>query len=717
MYMRICKKRISKAVMSSVLLISLLFCFYISGRVFGAEPAYAEGRYGQKVYVSFSHEGRFVKNGRGKTESGYMTYVPVDLGVLDEVRLADYKLGGWSYDGDGDGKADTTLLTLFAYVLDSYNKGRTKKWKQTGSPGSLYMPEGLWTNVEDDLIWDENLLYYVNGEYPLEKPGWGATADRIVLNDGDFIDVSHFISFGFCFDANMGFQYFADNGSITHEYEARMGETINVEVVKSGSVMSEGGTPNSAYDTVTVPYETEVFYGKELYVEEGSLQAERKDEKAVCELTFDEPGDYWIWTEGGYGTTSDQSSIVNHPAAAKVHVDCREGTHELVQSEGKEAGCLTAGEKSCYRCSRCGFCFSDAEGTMKIEAEIAPLGHSWSVDRVVSEPTCSHAGVTILKCSRCGKEKEQVKKAKNHIWDQGIITVEPTVSKEGVKVYTCALCGTTKSESMPKLRGSEGSTPENSSGSGNNSKTQGQSGGKQDASKKGTASDTSGTGSGGNKGKKTESSTAGASAESVGRKIIKMSGEKDPSWSCFSELKLRSASQKKNSIKLSWSKIKGAKKYVLYGNECGAGKKMKLIKKLGSGKKSFTVKKITDRLKKNKYYKFIMIAVDKDNRVLSTSKLIHVATKGNRVKNPSGVKVTRPKGKVISVKKGKSSRIKARQTGGKVRKHRALSYESSNKDIVYVSKKGIVKGKSKGKAKIYIYAQNGIYSVIRVTVK
>jgi len=44
-------------------------------------------------------------------------------------------------------------------------------------------------------------------------------------------------------------------------------------------------------------------------------------------------------------------------------------------------------------------------------------------------------------------------------------------------------------------------------------------------------------------------------------------------------------------------------------------------------------------------------------------------------------------------------------------------YESSNKKVATVNKKGKIKGISKGKATIYVYAQNGFYKTIKVTVK
>lgn len=50
-------------------------------------------------------------------------------------------------------------------------------------------------------------------------------------------------------------------------------------------------------------------------------------------------------------------------------------------------------------------------------------------------------------------------------------------------------------------------------------------------------------------------------------------------------------------------------------------------------------------------------------------------------------------------------------------RHRAAAFESSNTKIATVNGKGVIKAKKKGSCNIYIYAQNGIYKKIKVTVK
>ena len=213
----------------------------------------------------------------------------------------------------------------------------------------------------------------------------------------------------------------------------------------------------------------------------------------------------------------------------------------------------------------------------------------------------------------------------------------------------------------------------------------------------------------------------GASAAAAENAITSMTSDKDLAGSVFGKLSLRSPKQTKNSIKLKWKKVSGAEKYVVYTNKCGNGNKpQKLATVTGTTK---NVRKVAGKkLKKGTYYKFIVVALDKNNNVVSTSRIIHVATKGGKVGNHKSVTVSK---KVISkakkLKKGKSLKLNAKAAAQskklKVKKHVAVRYESSNSKIATVSAKGVIKGKSKGKCIVYAYAQNGVFAKIKVTVR
>ena len=114
------------------------------------------------------------------------------------------------------------------------------------------------------------------------------------------------------------------------------------------------------------------------------------------------------------------------------------------------------------------------------------------------------------------------------------------------------------------------------------------------------------------------------------------------------------------------------------------------------------------KLRKGKYYKFMVISVDSGDIIQSSSTIQHVATKGGKVGNYKSVKTRTKKNKVRALKQ---SRKKI------VRKHVAMRYESSNEMIAKVSSKGKIKAVSRGTCYVCAYAQNGVYKRIRVRVK
>ena len=80
--------------------------------------------------------------------------------------------------------------------------------------------------------------------------------------------------------------------------------------------------------------------------------------------------------------------------------------------------------------------------------------HSWELDRMLQEPTCTKAGTAVYRCSGiCGIEKAEEVEALGHIWDEGSITKEATCTANGTKTYTCTRsgCGKKKTEVITKL--------------------------------------------------------------------------------------------------------------------------------------------------------------------------------------------------------------------------------------------------------------------------
>ena len=210
-------------------------------------------------------------------------------------------------------------------------------------------------------------------------------------------------------------------------------------------------------------------------------------------------------------------------------------------------------------------------------------------------------------------------------------------------------------------------------------------------------------------------------------KVLAAKNDGDIAESAYAPLKLLSKKQTKKSIKLAWSSVKGAKKYVVFGNLSGKNNRYKKLAEVNAPAKSFNVKSVLDakgkkvKLKKGKYYKFVIVA-DMGADGSKISKTIHVATKGKKkASNNTKVKVSKKVlGKAKKLKVGKSLKLKAKalkKSGTKVKRKAKLRYESSDESIASVSKSGKVKAKKKGSCYVYAYAQNGVCKKVKVKVR
>ena len=211
--------------------------------------------------------------------------------------------------------------------------------------------------------------------------------------------------------------------------------------------------------------------------------------------------------------------------------------------------------------------------------------------------------------------------------------------------------------------------------------------------------------------------------EATGKALAALSDNADPANSDYATLALKTKKITNKSIKLQWNKVKGASGYIIYANKCGkANKYQQVVDVKGASKKSYSLKKLqNETLKKNTYYKIIVAAYKVtrggEQRVIATSKSIHVATTGGKNGNPAKLTLNK---KNVTVKVKKTFKLKAAQkakAGTKIKKHRKLQFESSDPKIATVSKKGVIKGKKKGKCTIYVFAQNGLSVKVKVTVK
>ena len=171
------------------------------------------------------------------------------------------------------------------------------------------------------------------------------------------------------------------------------------------------------------------------------------------------------------------------------------------------------------------------------------------------------------------------------------------------------------------------------------------------------------------------------------------------------------------SVKLSWTKIASADGYEIYGSRCGTD-----VKKLKTIKNTDTTSWTQEKLKKATSYKYSVKAyklVNGKKEYVKETYRAHVTTKGGKYTNAKRVTVSAEQ---VSLKAGSSKKITAKVTkvdsSKKIVKHAdTISWKSSNTKVAKVSSDGKITAVKAGTCTVYVYAGNGVYTKIKVTVK
>ena len=308
--------------------------------------------------------------------------------------LEEYYFVSESYGDDGDGLPGSdlepgtpeyaygkvTLLHLYIYALEVfycgidpeeagqgylYNEGLigTEVFSISGGVGSSFMNQ-FWGG-------DCNLNYYVNYEYPLASTGWGATADQILLREGDIVTLGHFTGWSFYGDPYSIFNYItADNVNPVK------GQEITLTLYYAGADM--GGTGGTAQNLNTrcldVYYAPADNIPSENVTDWEYIGTSDENGQLVVDTTALEAGEYIFAVAGQYGVEySDE--ICSTPGGVRVSVT--EPAHEHSYEAVVTAPTCTEGGYTTYTCE-CG----DGYITDEIEA----LGHDFA------EGFCSRCG-------------------------------------------------------------------------------------------------------------------------------------------------------------------------------------------------------------------------------------------------------------------------------------------------------------------------------------
>lgn len=179
-----------------------------------------------------------------------------------------------------------------AYTTDGKKTGIST----SGSATSLYINAGFWGH-------DENLNYYRNHRFPLMNKAYGATADYMLMSDGDIIEVAlntdwNKISTGDFLSFNKD------------DYEGEAGETLSVSTM---------GTARNGWDETPV-----LAFTEDLDVALYDSNWKKTDAEVTAkgggnyDITLpDKAGKYYLL---GTGIDAKKASCVDAPASAEVVV-------------------------------------------------------------------------------------------------------------------------------------------------------------------------------------------------------------------------------------------------------------------------------------------------------------------------------------------------------------------------------------------------------------
>lgn len=341
------KKRILSILLCLCMAISMLplsaFAANLTGNGYGYEETPAES---VTVYVTISNDGMPIlgcDDAKSVMANQKVTVPYFDLAKYGLERFYRYHTeNGQGEYTDKIVVERPTVLHLFIYLAERYYMGLPESECGKGTSGVLSYAEdteisyfngtpayssgskqalmvgGSATSMFLNEVWghDYNMKCYRNHAYPLMNDGWGATADYILLSDGDAFDLGLYSGWEFymngdfcCFDQNV--------------YTAKGGETLPVSLKRwnaESNVLEDYSAMNVALYDANWKKVADV--------------ASATDGSSTIQVAVPKAGGtyYLLATEPDAGT----ENAVNAPAAARIEVE-ESGYLAGLQLGGKSA--------------------------------------------------------------------------------------------------------------------------------------------------------------------------------------------------------------------------------------------------------------------------------------------------------------------------------------------------------------------------------------------
>ena len=275
-----------------------------------------------RVYLTMSYDSEFLRAGNdpdlNKRSGKVLARVPVDISYTDLAKygLEDY----YRYDsidkeyGNYNSSAiavQPTVLMLYLratslYYLEREITASDIGSKENGTQSGTLTVSGGAQHLYFTRFWghNENLMYYVNHEYPMWYSDQGATADYILLEDGDEIDVGMFSNMSF---HNFGaFAYFNKT-----DLSAAPGDELDIKLLSTAT--HEGSVPG-------VPMPGETIRISRDYGETWETTNIKTGDDGSLSISFEEPGIYFVSAGPDFvkNVSSQMACIVPPIAVAEI---------------------------------------------------------------------------------------------------------------------------------------------------------------------------------------------------------------------------------------------------------------------------------------------------------------------------------------------------------------------------------------------------------------
>lgn len=263
------------------------------------------------VYLSLSSNADYMVAG-GKVQ------------VLQKIQVPWFDLTPYGLQEYTHQEGEVTVLHLYIYATEVLKQGVSAEdagqgyLAESGQMSNLLQAEGAPGSIYLKKFWgyNENLRYFYNYVYP-EVDGWGTTADRLVLKDGDIITLGHHTNMEAHVDTNNGFHYFAKGSEKLLTTTAVQGGKLELKLMRSSGGL--GGVNKH-----TAVANTKVYCVSASTVSSGTVTSWTEFAttdsdgilKANVTLT---PGTYYLAVPGMKGI-EHPSDIVSSPGAVILTV-------------------------------------------------------------------------------------------------------------------------------------------------------------------------------------------------------------------------------------------------------------------------------------------------------------------------------------------------------------------------------------------------------------